>query len=78
MPMVYDLNGEPVVDGICPIPLRRARICASCEVVLEQGFSVCPRCGRRRIEELTGWLERIVRATSLAVLDTPRSESAQQ
>ncbi len=78
MPMVYDLLGEPVVNGICPIPLRRARICASCEVVLEQGFSVCPRCGNGRIDELTGWLERIVRATSQAVVDTSRSESTQQ
>jgi RNA polymerase subunit RPABC4/transcription elongation factor Spt4 len=78
MPMVYDLHGEPVVHGICPIPLGRALICVSCEVVLEQGFWVCPRCGSRRIEQLTGWLEQIVRATSPAVVDTPRSESAQQ
>jgi hypothetical protein len=78
MPMVYDLHGEPVVNGICPIPLPRARICASCEVVLEQGFAVCPRCGNRRIDELTGWLERIARATPPAVVDTPRAESTQQ
>jgi hypothetical protein len=72
MPMVYELQGEPVVHGICSIPLTRARICATCEVVLDQGFPVCPQCGSRRIDELTSWLARVTRSAGPAttVLDS--------
>lgn len=69
MPMIYELHGEPTVHGICPIPLTRARICIACEVVLDQGFSVCPRCGNRRIDELTDWLGRINRAARPGIVD---------
>ena len=76
MPMVYEYDGESVVHGLCFIPLARARICVSCEIVLDQDFSVCPRCGHRRIDDLAPWLTRIASAASPATTWVgPRSGS---
>jgi len=61
MPMVYERSAEQVVHAIAAIPLSRARICASCMVVLDQGFSVCPNCGGWRVEGLADWLAQITR-----------------
>lgn len=56
------LRGAPAALEDVPIlaeavmPLRRARLCASCETVFDQTWRTCPACTSAEIVSLAAWL----------------------
>ena len=53
---MFILNLIPI-DSRATIPMRSAKICLDCNIIVDGG-STCPRCAGRKLYSISVWLDR--------------------